>query len=174
MDILKASVRHESLWNAYALFCLVIFQNGCHDAWEGESRTVECVTELHLLVSIAVATLESIGLISVKVGNRRHLQPASLSLGIHLEVIADGRSETLVAAAETEYTVWQLELLQQSFDMVEHLLMAFLRMFWRVDAHYLYLRELVKAVETSHVLAVRTSLATETLSVCTVLDGQQD
>ena len=45
-------------------------------------------------------------------------------------------------------------------------------MFGFVDANNLYLRELVQTVETAHVLAIAASLATEALSVGTVLDGK--
>ena len=41
-----------------------------------------------------------------------------------------------------------------------------------VDAHNLNLRELVQTVQSAHVLAIRASLAAETLGVGAVLDGQ--
>ena len=67
VDVLKTSVRHKSLWNAYAILCLVVFKNRGYDAWEGKSRTVEGVAELHFLVCIAVAAFEAVGLVCVKV-----------------------------------------------------------------------------------------------------------
>ena len=77
-------------------------------AGKGESRTVESVAELNLLVlGMAIAALEAIGLIGVEVADRRYLQPAPLSLGIYLEVIADGRCERLVATAEEQYAIGQ-------------------------------------------------------------------
>ena len=56
--------------------------------------------------------------------------------------------------------------------MRKHLLVGFLGMFGFVDAYNLNLRELMQTVESAHILAIATSLATEALCVGTVLDGK--
>ena len=66
----ESSVWHKGLWNADALCCLVVFKDGGNNARKGKSGTIEGVTELHLLVSIAVTALEAVCLISVEVADR--------------------------------------------------------------------------------------------------------
>ncbi len=170
---LKTAVGYKALRHTDALGGLVVLQNRGHDARQGKGRTVQRVAELGLLVRrTAVTALQTVGLIGVEIGYRRYLQPALLSLGIYLEIVADGAGETLVAAAEQQNAVGELELLQQTFHMIQHLLVALLRVLGGVYADYLYLRELMQTVQTAHVLAVGTGLAAETLGVGAVLDGQ--
>src|SRR5574344_3145748 len=71
-----------------------------------------------------------------------------------------------------KYTVWKLQLLEQSLYMVKHLLVALLTVLRSVDTYQLNLRELMQTIQTSHVLTVRTGLAAETLSIRTVHDRQ--
>ena len=125
-----------------------------------------------LVVGTTIAALQTVGLIGVEVGNRRHFEPALLSLGINLEVVADGTGETLVTATKTQDAVRQFELLEQPLDMFEHLAMRLGRMFGSVDTYDLNLRELVQTVQATHILAIGTSFATEALGVGAVLDGE--
>ena len=91
VDDVTAHIRNEGGRNLDAIFCLVVLQQGCHDAGQGKSRTVQCVTELWFLAAFwAITALQAVGLIGVEIGYRRYLQPASLGLGIDFEVIADG------------------------------------------------------------------------------------
>ena len=67
-----------------------------------------------------------------------------------------------VGAAETEDMVWQFQLLQKTFNMVEHLVQTLVRVTWLIDANNLYLVELVQAVQTANVLTIATCFTTET------------
>src|SRR5574344_67131 len=71
-----------------------------------------------------------------------------------------------------KYTVWKLQLLEQSLYMVKHLLVALLTVLRCVDTYQLNLRELMQTIQTSHVLTVRTGLAAEALRICTIHDRQ--
>ena len=49
------------------------------------------MAELNLLIlGMAVAAFQAVGLIGIEVAYGRNLKPAALSLGINLKVIADG------------------------------------------------------------------------------------
>ncbi|CUQ47407.1 Uncharacterised protein [Segatella copri] len=58
--------------------------------------------------------------------------------------------------------VWQFQLLQKTFNMVEHLVQTLVRVTWLIDANNLYLVELVQAVQTANVLTIATCFTTET------------
>ena len=59
------------------------------------------MAELNLLIlGMAVAAFKAVGLIGIEVAYGRNLKPAALSLGINLNVIADGLCERLVAPTE--------------------------------------------------------------------------
>ena len=131
------------------------------------------MSQFRLLVGRATdAALQTVGLIGVEVRDRTYLQPALLCLAVHLKVVADGRCEALVTATQAQDAVGQFQLLQQSLHVLQHLLVALLRVLWCVDAYDLHLRELMQTVQATHVLAIRTRLTTEALCVGTVLDGQ--
>jgi len=68
--------------------------------------------------------------------------------------------------------VWQLQLLQETLYVVEHLVQALVRVTWLVDAYNLYLVKLVQAVQATNVLAVATSLTTEAGRVSAALDRE--
>ena len=63
-----------AVWNQYlryadTLWSLVVLQDGCYDAWQGESRTVQGVAKLNLLVlCMAIAAVEAVSLIALEVG----------------------------------------------------------------------------------------------------------
>ena len=172
VDVLESCVWHECLGDSDALLGLEVFEDGCHDAGECECGAVECVAELHFLVRIAVAALEAVCLIGVEVADGADFEPAVLCLAIDFKVVADGGCEALVASAETEDAVVELQLLEQSFHVLEHLSVAFAGVFGRVDADDFYLGKFVQAVQSSHVLAVRACFAAEALGVGAVLDGE--
>ena len=63
-------VRDQSLWHLDALGSLVVLEDGCHDTGKGESRAIESVAELNLLVlGMTIAALEAICLVSVEVAD---------------------------------------------------------------------------------------------------------
>ena len=65
----ESAVRNQYLRYADALWSLVVLQDGCYDTWQGESRTVQCVAKLNLLVlCMAVAAVEAVSLIALEVG----------------------------------------------------------------------------------------------------------
>ena len=91
----------EALGDADTLLRLVVLQQGSHDAGQGEGTAVQGVADLRLLcLAVAIAALQTVGLIGVEVAYRADLQPTLLSLAVDLEVVADGRGERLVAATE--------------------------------------------------------------------------
>ena len=95
-----------------------------------------------------------------------------LGFAVDLEVIADSAGERLVAATEQKYAIGQLQLLEQTFHMLQHFLMTLFRVFGLVDAHDFHFRELMQAIQSTHVLAIAACFTTEALCVGTVLDGQ--
>ena len=125
-----------------------------------------------LLVVAAVAALEAVGLVGLKVGHRAHLEPALLCARPHLEVEGDGAREAGVAATQAQDVPGQLELLAQALHVGFHLLESGIAVFGLLDAHELYLVELVQAVEAAHVLAVAAGLAAEAGAVGAVLLGE--
>ena len=169
---LRPHVGLQGFRYAYAFGRLEVLEQRSDDAGQRQGRAVERVAQLYLLVGAAVAALQAVGLIRVEVRNGAHLEPALLRLAIHLEVVAHGSREAHVAAAEAQDAVGELQLLQQSLHVLEHLPVALGTVLGRVDAHDFYLRELVQAVQAAHVLAVGASLAAEALRVGAVLDGQ--
>ena len=119
---LTSHIRHKGTWNADAIWGLVVFEDGSHDAREGKGRAVESVTELNLLVvGMTITTLKTVGLIGVEIAYGRHFEPTALSFRIYLEVIADGRGERLVATAKQQYalTNGQLILTKQMLARVK-------------------------------------------------------
>ena len=130
------------------------------------------MAEVSLLVLTTIAALEAVGLVGVEVGNRTYLEPAVLSLAIHLKVVAQSGSEAHVAAAEAQNAIRKLQLLEQALHVGKHLAVRLIAMLGSVDAHNLNLRELVQTVESAHVLSVAAGFAAEALSVGTVLDRQ--
>ena len=122
--------------------------------------------------STAIATLETVGLIAVEIGNGADFQPTLLGFAIHLEVVADGSGETHIATAETQNAVGQFQFLEQAFHVGQHFLMRLLGVLGLVDAHDFYLGELVQTIQAAHILAITACLATEALRISAVLDGQ--
>ena len=169
LNHIATHVRHQRLRDANTFRRLVVFQQGGYDTRQCQRASVQRMAEMYLLVGIAVAALQAVGLIGIEVGYGADFQPALLGFGINLEVEADRRGKAHVPAAETQDAVWQLQLLQQSFHVVQHFLMGLLRMFRRIDAYQLDLRKLMQAVQATHVFPVGTGFATEALRVGTVL-----
>ena len=129
----------QGFWDADAFGALVVFEQGSHDARQGQSRTIESVAEGGLLVVLAaIAALEAVGLVGVEIAYAGNLKPAALGFAVDLEVVADGRGETLVAATQTQDAVREFEFAEQTLHVVEHLAVTFLRMFWGIYAHNLY------------------------------------
>ena len=127
VEHLEAAVGHQCLRYADSLRCLIVFYDGCNDARKCQCRTVEGMAQFYLLVvGSAVAAFQPVGLVCVKVADGRNLQPTLLCFGVDFKVIADGGCERLVAAAEQQDTIGELQFLQQAFDMLQHLFMALL------------------------------------------------
>ena len=50
IEHLESAVRNQYLRHTDTLWCLVVLQDSCYDTWQGESRTVQGVAKLNLLV----------------------------------------------------------------------------------------------------------------------------
>ena len=99
---LAAHVWNKCFGYADAFLCLVVLQDGCHDAGQGEGRAIEGVAEFRLACCCATDTaLQTVCLISVEVRDGADLEPTLLGFAIDLEVVANGTGEALVAAAKT-------------------------------------------------------------------------
>lgn len=143
-DHIASHVRLQRLGYAYAFFGLVVFQQGCQNAWQRKGRTVQCVTELSFpCLSIAIPAFQPICLICVEVAHGTYLKPSLLCFAVYLEVVTDGRGEALVSSTQTEDSVGQFQFHKQALHVFQHLPMALGRVAWGVDADYLYLREFV-------------------------------
>ena len=69
VDDREAGVLLQALRHADTLGSLVVLEQGSQDARQGESRAIERVAEVSLLVLTTIAALEAIGLISVEVAD---------------------------------------------------------------------------------------------------------
>ena len=119
---LKTTVWHECFWNAYAFRRLVVLHQRCHDARQGEGRSIERVAQLNLLVfCTAVAAFQTVGLITLEVGGGAHFEPALLSGRPYLKVVADGAGEGHVTTAEAQDAVGEFQFLEQTLHVGEHL-----------------------------------------------------
>ena len=97
---LASHVWNKGFWHTDAFGRLVVFENCCNNAREGKGRTVEGVAEFNLLVlSTAVAAMETVGLVTIEIADRTYLKPAVLGLGIHLKIITESSRETHIATA---------------------------------------------------------------------------
>ena len=117
--------------------------------------------QLCFLVGITVAELQAVGLERLEVGNRRDLQPAFLRLGVDLEIVGQRRGERHVAAAQAQNAVGQPQRPDDRLHVRHHAVERFVRRFGQAQLHDLDLVELVQAVQSAHVLAVRTGFAAE-------------
>ena len=70
VDDIKTAIRYEGLRDANAFLCLVVLQQGGHDARQGQGRAVQRVAELGLLGSLrTVAALQAVGLVGVEIAH---------------------------------------------------------------------------------------------------------
>ena len=137
---IKSAIGNQRSRNLYAVLCLVVLKQRSYDTRQGECRAVKGVTKLCLLcLSITITTLQTVCLVCVEVRYRRYLEPTFLCFGIYLKVLAYIRCKRLVATAEKQYAVGQLQLLQESFYVCKHFLVTLLRVLGLVDTYYLYL-----------------------------------
>ena len=95
-----------------------------------------------------------------------------LCLGIYLKVIAECCGEGHIATTEAQNAVGEFEFLEKPLYVCEHFFVALVGVLRCVNTHDLYLAELVQAVESAHVFAIRACLATEALGISAVLDRQ--
>ena len=63
----EAGVFAEAFGHHDSLRCLVVFEQGGHNAGQSQGRAVEGVAETGFLVGIAVTAFEAVGLIGLKV-----------------------------------------------------------------------------------------------------------
>ena len=64
----KTCIWNKGTWNTYTLFCLIVLQECCYNAGQGQSGAVQGVAELGLLgFAIAKTALQTVGLIGVEV-----------------------------------------------------------------------------------------------------------
>ena len=73
---------------------------------------------------------------------------------VHLKVEAKGSCKTHVATTQTQDAIRQFQFLEQSFHMVQHLLVRLFGMFRLVDAHQFYFGEFVQTVQAAYVFTV--------------------
>ena len=128
--------------------------------------------QLGLLLLVAVAELQTVGLERLEVRYRRHLQPALLGLGVNLEIVRQSRREGHIAATQTEDAVRQTERLDDRLDVCHHAVQCLIRLVGVSHLHNLHLVELVQTVQTAYILTIRTRLTTEAGGVGRHLDGQ--
>ena len=150
----ETAIRHQGFGYAYALWRLVVFEQGCHYTRQCQCRTVQCVTQFGFLVGIAIAAFQTIGLVCVEIRYRTYFEPTFLRLGIYLEVETECRSETHIAATQTQYAIGKFELLQQALDMGQHLFVRLLAMLGGVDAHNFHFGKFVQTVQAAYILAI--------------------
>lgn len=162
----------QSLGDAYSLGGLEVLEQSGHDARQSQGRAIERMAKLYLLVGVPVTALQAIGLIAVEIGDGADLEPTLLCLAVNLEVIADGRREAHVAAAQAQYAIRQLEFLQQSLHMGQHFLMRLLGVFGGIDTHDLNFGEFMQAIQSAHILTITACLTTEALRIGTILNRQ--
>lgn len=100
VDDVEAGVAAQALWNDDAVGCLVVFEQCGHNARQSQCRAVEGVAQVYLLVCIAIAAFQTVGLICLEVGYGRNFEPAFLCGAENFEVESYGAGEGHIAAAE--------------------------------------------------------------------------
>ena len=67
LNHITSHVGLQRLRNADTLWSLEVFKQSSYDTRQSQSRTIQCVAQLNLLVCIAIATLQTIGLLTIKI-----------------------------------------------------------------------------------------------------------
>ena len=65
--LVESQIGTQTLGHDDAVGGLVVFEQGSHDARQGQGRTVEGVAELHLAALVAEAELHAVGLEGLEV-----------------------------------------------------------------------------------------------------------
>ena len=107
----KPAIRNQRFRDADAFGRLVILQQSGHDTGQSQSGSVQRMAKFNLLVRIAVTAFQTVGLISVEIGNRAYFQPAFLCFAVNFKVVADGGREAHVAPTKAENTVGKFQFL---------------------------------------------------------------
>lgn len=116
---LKSAVGYKYLRYADSLRCLVILHDRGDDTRQGKGRAVQRMAQLYLLVvGMAIAAMQPVGLVAFEVGYRRYLEPSALCSTPCLEIITDRRGEAHVASAQAKNMVGEFQLDQQVLYMV--------------------------------------------------------
>ena len=64
----------KGCWYADTFWRLVVFQERSYDTRQSKCRAVKCMTQSDFLVlGAAVTAVQTVGLVGVKIGSRRHL-----------------------------------------------------------------------------------------------------
>ena len=69
INLVESRIRTKDFRNDYAIFGLVVLQEGGDDTRESEGTTVQRVAELGLAIGVTVAQMEPVGLEGLEVGN---------------------------------------------------------------------------------------------------------
>ncbi len=112
VDNIESGIFAQALGHYDTFGCLVVFEQCSHNTGQCESRTVESMAEMSLLVIATVTAFETVGLICFEVRYRRNLEPAFLSSRPYFEVESDSRGKAHVATAETKYMPRKSELFE--------------------------------------------------------------
>ena len=167
---------HEGLQHfgqADAFGALIVFQQGCHDAWEREGTAIQGVAYGGLFVALVFETqFQAVCLEFFEVGNRADFQPFFLGFGVDFKVVSEGGSEADVPSAETDNPVGKFQFNQKAFYMLYHAVEGFVRNFRAGDLHDFHFVELVQTVQPTDIFAVGTCLAAETSRVCRIFNRQ--
>ena len=74
LDNVKSGIVLKCFGYAYAFRRLMVFEQGCNDAGQGQGAAVEGVDELHVAVFVFEAQLQTVGLEGLEVGDRADFQ----------------------------------------------------------------------------------------------------
>ena len=78
INLVESGVRPEDVRDYYAFRRLVVLKEGRHHARQGERASVEGVGQLRLAVIVAVAQVQTVGLVGLEVGHGGDFQPPLL------------------------------------------------------------------------------------------------
>src|SRR2546427_384257 len=136
-----------------------VVEGRLHDPARGR---VELADELRLsALVVAIAYLETPGLIVCPVARRAHLPEPPLCREPGLQVVGFGRRRTRIAAAEGDHPVRQAEVSEDLLRVPDQLLVEAPALVRPTEDDLLHLVELVRPEDTLRVLAVCARLDSE-------------
>src|SRR5688500_3126565 len=118
--------------------------------------------QLGLASFVPVTALQAVGLECFEITDTAHFQPALLRRAPKFHVVGKGTGEAHVATTKFKRAEVQFKVCKQRSHMLAHLFEDLVALIGMNDLYDLHFIELVKPVETAHILAITAGLTPET------------